>query len=154
MAKIIQGELQAKGLNFAVVLSRFNEFISQRLLEGCLDALKRHGAEDDKIVIAKVPGSFEIPLVASRLAESGRYDAVICLGALIRGSTPHFQYLSAEVTKGIAQAALASRIPVVFGVITADTIEQAIERAGSKSGNKGFDAAMAAIEMAQLIKQL
>jgi 6,7-dimethyl-8-ribityllumazine synthase len=154
MAKIIEGELNAKGLNFAIVVSRFNEFISQRLLEGCLDALHRHGAEDNSIVVVWVPGAFEIPLTASRLAESGKYDAVICLGTLIRGSTPHFEYLGTQVAKGIAQAALASKLPIVFGVITADNLEQAIERAGSKSGNKGFDAALAAMEMAQVLKQL
>ena len=154
MAKVIEGELNAKGLKFGVVLSRFNDFISQRLLDGCLDALGRHGADDKAVTIAKVPGSFEIPLAAHRMAESGKYDAVICLGALIRGATPHFEYLSAEVTKGIAQASLANNVPVVFGVITTDNLEQAIERAGSKSGNKGFDAAMAAIEMARLLKKI
>lgn len=154
MAKVIEGELNAQNLKFGVVLSRFNDFISARLLEGCLDALNRHGAKDNAVTIARVPGSFEIPLAASKLAESGKYDAVICLGALIRGATPHFDYLSAEVTKGIAQASLNSKVPVIFGVITADTLEQAIERAGTKSGNKGFDAAMAAIEMAQLLKKL
>ncbi len=154
MARIIEGELNARGLNFAVVVSRFNEFISQRLLEGCLDALHRHGAEDNSIVVVWVPGAFEIPLTASRLAESGKYDAVICLGTLIRGSTPHFEYLSSQVAKGIAQAALTSKLPVIFGVITADNLEQAIERAGSKSGNKGSDAALAAMEMAQVLKQL
>lgn len=154
MAKFIEGELNAKGIKFAVVISRFNEFISERLLEGCMDALTRHGAVENSIVIVRVPGSFEIPLAAGRLAESGKYDAVICLGALIRGSTPHFEYISAEVTKGIAQVSLASKIPVIYGVITADNIEQAIERAGTKSGNKGFDAALAAMEMAQLLKKI
>lgn len=152
--RVIQGELQAKGLKFGVVVSRFNEFINSKLLEGAEDALVRHGAKDEDIDVVRVPGAFEIPLVAKRLAETGRYDSVICLGAVIRGATPHFDYVASEVSKGIAQAMLETGVPIAFGVVTTDTIEQAVERAGSKSGNKGWDAAMSAIEMAQVMKKL
>jgi len=151
MPRVIEGKLSAKDYKFAVVVSRFNDFICQKLLEGALDCLKRHHAEDDNIDIVKVPGSFEIPLAASKLADSKSYSAVICLGAVIRGATPHFDYVAAEVTKGIAAVSLKSGIPVSFGVLTTDTIEQAIERAGTKSGNKGWDAAITAIEMADLL---
>ena len=152
MARVVEGALQAKGMRFGIVVSRFNDFINRRLLDGALDALARHGAEEGMITVARVPGSFEIPLMAKKLAASGTYDAIICLGAVIRGATPHFEYISAEVTKGIAQVALESGLPVSFGILTTDTIEQAIERAGTKSGNKGWDAAMAAIEMVNVLK--
>jgi 6,7-dimethyl-8-ribityllumazine synthase len=152
--KTIEGKLDAKGLKFGIVIARFNEFISGKLLTGCLDALKRHGADDSGIDLVWSPGSFEIPLLAKKLADSGKYNAVICLGAVIRGATPHFDYVAAEVSKGIATAALASGVPVIYGVLTTDNIEQAIERAGTKSGNKGFDAALAAIEMANIVKEL
>jgi len=152
MAKTIEGKLTAQGVKFGVVVSRFNDFINKKLLDGALDALNRHGAEDKNISIVKVPGSFEIPLVAKKLAASGNYDAVICLGAVIRGATPHFEYISAEVTKGIAQVALETGVPISYGVLTTDNIEQAIERAGAKSGNKGWDAALAAIEMVDLLR--
>jgi 6,7-dimethyl-8-ribityllumazine synthase len=154
MPNYIEGNLDAAGLSFGILVSRFNSFISERLLEGALDALLRHGAADAKIDVARVPGAFEIPLAARKLAESGKYDAVICLGAVIRGSTPHFDYVAAEVSKGVAHVSLDSGIPVVFGVLTTDSIEQAIERAGTKAGNKGFDAAMTAIEISNLIKRL
>jgi 6,7-dimethyl-8-ribityllumazine synthase len=149
-----EGHLVASGLRFAIVVARFNEFISTRLLDGALDALKRHDADMDGVDIAWVPGSFEIPMVASKLAASGRYDAVICLGAVIRGSTPHFDYVAAEVSKGIARVSLDREVPVAFGIITADTIEQAVERAGAKQGNKGWQAALTAVEMANLLKGL
>jgi len=152
--KIIQGELQAKGLKFAVVVSRFNDFITSKLLDGAVDALVRHGAKEEDIEVVKVPGAFEIPLTAKRLAAKGSYNAVICLGTVIRGATPHFEYVAAEVSKGVASASLETGIPIAFGVITSDTIEQAVERAGTKSGNKGFDAAITAIEMAQVMKKL
>ncbi len=152
MAKVIEGKLIAKGVTFGIVVSRFNDFINTRLLDGALDALNRHGAEDKDISIVKVPGSFEIPLMAKKLADSGNYDAVICLGAVIRGATPHFEYISAEVTKGIANVTLNTGVPVSFGILTTDNIEQAIERAGTKSGNKGWDAALAAIEMVNVLK--
>jgi 6,7-dimethyl-8-ribityllumazine synthase len=152
MARVLEGALQAKGIRFGIVVSRFNDFINKRLLDGALDALARHGAEEGMITVARVPGSFEIPLMAKKLAASGKYDAIICLGAVIRGATPHFEYISAEVTKGIAQVALESGMPVSFGILTTDTIEQAIERAGTKSGNKGWDAALAAIEMVNVLK--
>jgi len=154
MPRIIEGHLDGKGRRFGIVVSRFNSFISERLLEGALDALVRHGTKDDDIDVVRVPGSFEIPFFAKKLAESGKYQAVICLGALIRGATPHFDYISAECTKGIAQASLETGVPVVYGVITTDTIEQAIERAGTKAGNKGHDAAMAALEEADLVARL
>ena len=150
--KIIEGALNAKGMRFSIVVSRFNDFINAKLLDGALDALSRHGADEDNVSIVKVPGSFEIPLMAKKLADSGNYDAIICLGAVIRGATPHFEYISAEVTKGIATVALDSGIPVSFGILTTDNIEQAIERAGTKSGNKGWDAALAAVEMVNLVK--
>ena len=152
MSKIIEGKLLAEGKNFALVVSRFNDFVTGKLLDGALDALTRSGANDKNIDIVKVPGAFEIPLAAKKLAEKGRYHAVICLGAVIRGATPHFDYVSAEVSKGIAQVSLDSSIPIIFGVITTDSLEQAIERAGTKSGNKGWSAAMAAVEMANLIE--
>jgi 6,7-dimethyl-8-ribityllumazine synthase len=152
--KTIEGKLDANGLRFGIVISRFNEFISGKLLSGCLDALKRHGADEKSIDLVWAPGSFEIPVVASRMAASKKYDAVICLGAVIRGATPHFDYVAAEVSKGVAQVALQSGKPVIFGVLTTDSLEQAIERAGTKGGNKGFDAALAAIEMANLLHQI
>jgi len=152
--KIIEGELQAKGLKFAIVISRFNEFITGKLLEGAKDALLRHGAKEEDIEVVKVPGSFEIPMIAKKMALKGTFNAVICLGTVIRGATPHFEYIAAEVSKGIAMASMETGVPVVFGVLTCDTIEQAVERAGTKSGNKGWDAAMTAIEMAQLLKKL
>jgi 6,7-dimethyl-8-ribityllumazine synthase len=154
MPKIIEGKIVAKGLKFAIVASRFNDFICGKLIEGSLDALKRSGGDEKNISIVRVPGAFEIPLVAKKLAQSGDFDAIICLGAVIRGATPHFEYISAEVSKGIAAATLDTGIPIAFGVITSDTLEQAIERAGSKSGNKGWDAAISAIEMANLFKML
>jgi 6,7-dimethyl-8-ribityllumazine synthase len=154
MPKIIEGKLDAKGLRFGLLVSRFNSFVSDRLVEGAIDALLRHGAEKDDINIVRVPGAFEIPPTAKQMAESGRYDAIVCLGAVIRGATPHFEYVSAEVSKGVASVSIDSGIPVTFGVLTTDTIEQAIERAGSKAGNKGFDAAVAAVEMANLFKAL
>jgi 6,7-dimethyl-8-ribityllumazine synthase len=154
MANIIEGNIVAKGLKFGIVASRFNDFICGRLIEGAVDCLVRAGADSKDIHLAKVPGAFEIPLAAKKMAKSGKYDAVICLGAVIRGATPHFEYISAEVSKGIALVGLEVEIPVVFGVITSDTIEQAIERAGSKSGNKGWDAALTAIEMVNLFKKL
>ena len=152
--KKLEGKIDASGLRVAVVISRFNEFITNKLLGGAMDCLKRNNADEDDITAVWVPGSFEIPPVARKLVESDKFDAIICLGAVIRGATPHFDYIAAEVSKGIAQISLNSKIPVIFGVITTDTIEQAIERAGSKSGNKGFDAAMSAIEMANIYKQI
>jgi len=152
--KLYEGKLVAEGLKFAIVVARFNEFITNKLVGGSLDALRRHGADDGNIDLAWVPGAFEIPLVAKKIALSKQFDAVICLGAVIRGATPHFDYVSAEVSKGIAHVGLETGIPVVFGVLTTDTIEQAIERAGTKAGNKGFDAAMTAIETVNLLKQL
>lgn len=154
MPNTFEGKLNAQGLRFAIVVSRFNEFVTSKLLSGALDSLLRHGAEDANITVAWVPGTFEIPVVTQKFAGSGRFDAVICLGALIRGATPHFDYLAAEVTKGIAQIGLQTGVPTVFGVITTDSIEQAIERAGTKSGNKGFDAATVAIEMANLLREI
>ncbi|NPV27728.1 MAG: 6,7-dimethyl-8-ribityllumazine synthase [Firmicutes bacterium] len=153
MPKTYEGKLIAEGLKFGLVVGRFNEFITSKLLSGALDALERHGASSENIEIAWVPGAFEIPLVAQRMVQKN-YDAVICLGAVIRGATPHFEYVAAEVTKGIAQVGLQTGKPVVYGVITADTIEQAIERAGTKAGNKGWDAAVTAIEMANLLHEL
>ncbi len=152
MGKRFEGMLVGKGLKFGLVLSRFNEFITKKLLEGAQDALLRHGVNEEDIETAWVPGSFEIPLVAKKLAETKRYDAVICLGTVIRGGTPHFEYIAAEVTKGIAKVGLETGLPVIYGIITADTLEQAIERAGTKEGNKGFDAAVSAIEMANIVK--
>jgi 6,7-dimethyl-8-ribityllumazine synthase len=152
--KTYEGKLIADGLKFGIIVGRFNEFIGGKLLSGALDALKRHGVEENDIEITWVPGAFEIPLIAKKMAYSKKYDGVICLGAVIRGSTPHFEYVSSEVTKGVAHVSLESEIPVIFGVLTTDSIEQAIERAGTKAGNKGFEAAVTAIEMANLIKQL
>jgi 6,7-dimethyl-8-ribityllumazine synthase len=154
MAQLIEGRLDASGLKFGIIVSRFNSFISEHLLEGALDALRRHGAEEDEITIVRVPGAFEIPLAAQRLAGQGAFDALICLGAVIRGATPHFDYVSAEVTKGIAAVGLTSDLPIAFGILTTDSIEQAIERAGTKAGNKGADAAATAIEMADLFRGL
>ena len=154
MPKVIQGKLVAEGKRFGLVVSRFNEFITNKLLGGAVDALTRHGVTDDEIEVVWVPGSFEIPYIASRMAKTGKYDAVVCLGAVIRGSTPHFDYIAAEVSKGIAATGLATGVPVLFGVITCDTIEQAIERAGTKAGNKGADAAISAIEMVNLYDQI
>ncbi len=154
MPRLIEGEISGKGIRFAIVVSRFNDFVSQRLLDGALDALKRHGASDDQIDIVKVPGAFEIPAMAKRLSSDSQFDCVICLGAVIRGATPHFEYISSQVARGIASVALESRIPIAFGVITCDTLEQAIERAGAKSGNKGWDAAVSAMEMVSLFKAL
>lgn len=154
MPKKFEGQLIAEGLKVGIVASRFNEFITNKLLEGAIDALKRHGVADADIAVAWVPGAFEIPMVAKKMAENGHYDAVICVGAVIRGSTPHFDYVAAEVSKGVAQVGLQTGIPTIFGVITTENIEQAIERAGTKSGNKGFEAAEAAIEMANLLKVL
>lgn len=152
--KTYEGNLIAKGLKFGIIVGRFNEFIGGKLLAGALDGLKRHGAEETDIEISWVPGAFEIPLIAKKMASSKKYDAIICLGAVIRGSTPHFDYVSGEVSKGIANVSLDSGLPVIFGVLTTDTIEQAIERAGTKSGNKGYDAAVTAIEMANLLKSI
>ncbi|HTY45324.1 MAG TPA: 6,7-dimethyl-8-ribityllumazine synthase [Patescibacteria group bacterium] len=154
MTKVIEGSLIAKGKKFGVVASRFNDFITKGLVSGCLDALVRHGADDKDIAVAWTPGAFEIPTVAQKMAKSKDYDAVICLGTLIRGSTPHFDYIAAEVAKGIAKISQNTGLPVIFGVITADTIEQAIERAGTKEGNKGADAAVSAIEMANVMAQI
>lgn len=154
MPRLMEGQLTAKDFRFAIVVSRFNDFICARLVEGAMDALLRHGALDEQVLLVKVPGAFELPLAARKLAMSGQYDAVICIGAVIRGATPHFDYVAAEVSKGIASVALESNIPVTFGVLTTDNLEQAIERAGSKSGNKGFEAAVAAIEMANLFVEL
>lgn len=152
--KTYEGDLQAKGLKLAIVVSRFNDFITSKLLDGAVDALLRHGVSEQNIDIIKVPGSFEIPIAAKKIAEKKSPDAIICLGTIIRGATPHFGYIASEVAKGIATVSLEAGIPVAFGVITADTIEQAVERAGTKSGNKGWEAAMVAIEMAQLMKKL
>jgi len=154
MSKVVTGNLIAKGRKFAIVASRFNDFITKDLLSGCMDTLTRHGAEDKDLLVTWVPGAFEIPLIAQRLARSKSYDAVICLGTVIRGSTAHFEYIASEAAKGVAKASMDSGIPVIFGIITADTIEQAIERAGSKDGNKGRDAAISAIEMANVLTQL
>ena len=155
MANIIEGDFLATGeMRFGIVVSRFNELIGSKLLEGALDCLRRHGADEDGIQIAWVPGAFEIPLIAQKMAESKKHNAVICLGAVIRGATPHFEYVANEVSKGIAQVSLTSGVPTLFGVLTTDTLEQALERAGSKAGNKGWDAALAAIEMVNLLKRI
>jgi len=154
MSKLFEGLLVGKGLKFGVVVARFNEFITGKLLEGAQDALLRHDVSQEDIDIAWVPGSFEIPLVAKKLAQAKKYDAVICLGAVIRGATPHFEYIAAEVTKGIAKVGLETGLPISYGIITADSLEQAIERAGTKAGNKGFDAAVDAIEMANLLRSI
>jgi len=154
MPTVTEGRLIAKGMKFGIAVSRFNDFICSRLLDGALDALTRSGAEGKDIQVYRVPGAFELPLVAKKLAVSQRFEAVICLGAVIRGATPHFEYVSAEVSKGIANASLDTGVPIAFGVLTTDTIEQAIERAGTKAGNKGWDAAMIAIEMVDLLRQI
>ena len=154
MPRVIEGQLNASGLRVAIVVSRFNSFITERLLAGATDALLRHGADPDKIDIIKVPGSWEVPLAAGELARQHRYDAIICLSAVIRGETPHFDYVAAEAAKGIAQVAAETGVPVAFGVLTTNTLEQAIDRAGAKGGNKGFDAAITAMEMANLLRQL
>lgn len=154
MTKVIEGNLIASGMKLAIVVSRWNHFISDRLVEGALDTIKRHGGDVDECALIHVPGSFELPLVARRVAEAGKYDGVVCLGVLIRGATPHFDYIASEATKGIAQASVETGIPVGFGVITADTIDQAIERAGTKAGNKGHEATLAVIEMANLYREL
>ena len=152
--KTYEGNLVASGLKFGIVVGRFNEFVGGKLLGGALDALKRHGVLDHEIETAWVPGAFEIPLIAKKMAASKNYDAILCLGAVIRGSTPHFDYVASEVSKGIASVSMETEVPVIFGVLTTDTIEQAIERSGTKSGNKGYDAAVTAIEMANLLKNL
>lgn len=152
--KLIEGKIDATGLKVAIIVSRFNEFITNKLLGGAMDCLKRNNANEADITVAWVPGAFEIPAVAGMLAGSGKYDAIVCLGAVIRGATPHFDYVAAEVSKGIAAIGLNTKVPVIYGVLTTDTIEQAIERAGTKSGNKGFDAAMSAIEMVNLYRQI
>jgi 6,7-dimethyl-8-ribityllumazine synthase len=154
MPKILEGKISAEGFRFAIIVSRFNDFISSKLVDGAMDALRRHGVDEAKVSLIKVPGSFEIPSVAKRLAKSDKYDAIICLGAVIRGATPHFDFIAAEVAKGVASVGLESDIPVTFGVLTTDNLEQAIERAGSKAGNKGWDAAISAIEMVNLFSQL
>lgn len=154
MPRVLEGQLSAAGLRFAIVVSRFNSFVTERLLAGAMDALARTGAATDAIDVVKVPGSWEIPLAAGELARQHRYDAVICLSAVIRGDTPHFDYVAAEVSKGIAHAAVDTGVPIAFGVLTTNTLEQAIDRAGTKGGNKGFDAAMTAIEMANLMRTL
>ncbi|ORJ63575.1 6,7-dimethyl-8-ribityllumazine synthase [Geothermobacter hydrogeniphilus] len=154
MPKIIEGAMQAKGIKVGLIVSRFNSFICDRLLEGAVDTLRRHGADEQDLTVVKVPGAFEIPLVARKMVDSGHYDAVVCLGAVIRGATPHFDYVSAEVSKGVASVGLDSGMPVIFGVLTTDTIEQAVERAGTKAGNKGAEAAACAIEMVNLCRSL
>jgi 6,7-dimethyl-8-ribityllumazine synthase len=154
MANVIEGKLDASGLKVGLAVSRFNSFISERLLEGAIDALRRHGADESDLDIVRVPGAFELPMVTKKMVESGKYDAVICLGAVIRGATPHFDYVSAEVSKGIASVSLEAGVPVAFGVLTTDNIEQAVERAGSKSGNKGFEAAVTIIEMVNLFRSM
>jgi 6,7-dimethyl-8-ribityllumazine synthase len=152
--RTVQGKLDAKGLKVSVIASRFNDFITDRLIDGAVDCLVRHGAQEDQITVYRVPGSFELPLAAKKVVSAGNVDAVICLGALIRGQTPHFDFIASEVTKGIAQISLDSGVPVTFGVITADSLEQAVDRAGAKVGNKGFDAASGAIEMVNLLREL
>ena len=154
MGKVYQGKLIGTGLKFGIVVSRFNEFITSKLLDGALDALDRHDVADQDVEVAWVPGAFEIPIAAQKMASSGKYDAVICLGAVIRGATPHFDYIAAEVSKGVANVGLKTNLPVIFGVVTTDTIEQAIERAGTKAGNKGVEAAESAIEMANLFRSI
>ncbi len=151
---VLEGRLAGEGLNIALVVGRFNSFITERLLEGALDCLRRHGVADNALTLARVPGAWEIPLVAKKLAQAGAHDAVICLGAVIRGSTPHFDYVAAEVSKGIAQVSLDSGVPILFGILTTDTLEQAVERAGTKAGNKGYAAAEAALEMVNLLKDM
>jgi len=154
VVKVYEGELIAKGLRFGIVVSRFNEFMASKLLDGALDALLRHGADEADIAVVKVPGAFEIPYAAAKLIESKGYDGIICLGVVIRGATPHYNYICSEVAKGIAKISLETGIPVIFGLVTTDTLEQAIERAGSKGGNRGFDAALSAIEMVNLYRKI
>ncbi|MGB2987705.1 MAG: 6,7-dimethyl-8-ribityllumazine synthase [Phycisphaerae bacterium] len=154
MPRELHGQLTAEGQRFAIVVSRFNEFITSKLLSGAIDALKRHGGDEDDITCVYVPGAFELPFMAKKLAEAGAYDAVICLGCVIRGQTPHFEYIAGQVARGIAQVGIGTGVPTTFGVITADTLEQAVERAGSKAGNKGVDAAISAIELINLLEQL
>ena len=154
MPRTYEGVLKAEGLKFAIISSRFNDFVGDKLIQGALEALARTGAKDEDVDIIKVPGSFEIPQTARLAVDSDKYDAVICLGAVIRGATPHFEYVAAEVSKGVARISLESKIPVVYGILTTDNIEQALERAGTKGGNKGWDAALAGIEMAQLLREL
>lgn len=154
VSKLIEGHLSAAGLRLAIVASRFNDFLVDKLIEGALDAIVRHGGSDEDTTLVRVPGAFEIPVAARKLAESKKYDAVICLGAVVRGSTPHFDYVAGEAAKGISAAGLNTGVPVIFGVVTTDNLEQAIERCGTKAGNKGFDAAMSAIEMADLMRKL
>jgi 6,7-dimethyl-8-ribityllumazine synthase len=154
MVKVIEGKLLAKGMSFGLIASRFNDLMTKELVSGCIDTLSRHGAEDKDITVAWAPGAFELPLVAQKMAKSKKFDALICLGTVIRGATPHFDYIAAEVAKGVAKVSLDSGLPVIFGVITADSIEQAVERAGSKDGNKGRDAALSAIEMVSLSAEL
>ncbi len=152
--RVLEGDFQGEGLKVGIVVGRFNSFISQKLLDGALDALYRHGVKPENITVAWVPGSFEIPLIAKKMARSGQFDAIICLGVIIRGATPHFDFIASEASKGIAQVMLESEVPIAFGVLTTDTVEQAIERAGTKAGNKGFDAALTALEMADLVKKI
>ena len=154
MAATIQGSFDGKGLRFGIVVGRFNDFVAGKLLDGAIDALTRHEVADDDITVVKVPRSYEIPLVARRLARSGDFDAILCLGVLIRGHTPHFDFIASEAAKGVAQASFETDVPLLFGIVTADTLEQAIDRAGAKAGNKGFDVALAGIEMANLMKNL
>ncbi len=154
MSTVFEGNVTGEGRTFGIVVSRFNEFVSLRLLEGAMDCLRRHGTADDDITIAWVPGAFDIPGIAKRMGDSGKFDAVLCLGAVIRGATPHFDYVAAEAAKGVAQAGMSTGVPVVFGVITSDTLEQAVERAGSKAGNRGWDAAVSAMELADLVSRL
>lgn len=152
--RTIEGKLDGKGMKFGIVIARFNEFISGKLLSGCLDGLKRHNVDEKNIDVVWSPGAFEIPILAKKMAAGKKYDAVICLGAVIRGATPHFDYVASEVSKGVAHVSLETGVPVIFGVLTTDNLEQAIERAGTKGGNKGFDAALAGIEMANLLKEM
>ncbi len=154
MSKVYEGHITGEGRSFGIVVSRFNEFISLKLLEGAMDCLRRHGVEDSDISIVWVPGAFDVPLLAKRMGDSGSYDAVLCLGAVIRGGTPHFDYVAAEVAKGVAHAGMETGVPTVFGVLTSDSIEQAVERAGTKAGNRGWDAAMAAMELADLYARM
>ncbi|MFP4364902.1 MAG: 6,7-dimethyl-8-ribityllumazine synthase [Spirochaetia bacterium] len=154
MVHIIEGKLNAKGRKTAIVAARFNDFITAKLVEGAVDCILRHGGDESDITLVKVPGAFEIPLTAQRLAATGKYDSVICLGAVIRGATPHFDYVASEAAKGIAHASMATGVPIIFGVLTTDTIEQAVERAGTKAGNKGWDAALSAIEMTAVFEQV
>ena len=154
MSKVYEGSISGKGRRFGIVVSRFNEFVSLRLLEGAMDCLRRHGTDDGDITVVWVPGAFDVPAVAKRMGDSGKLDAVVCLGAVIRGATPHFDYVAAEAAKGVAQAGMSTGVPTVFGIITADNLEQAIERAGSKAGNRGWDAALSAMELADLYAKM